>query len=259
MQRTALRAATDWQGVISQMTDYCCFKYRGIDKRLLEQLVHSRMYFPYRAQLNDPFDCNVDIIRAIDHAIAKGACKDVALLGRFRRDEAVTQRFSKNVGEMGIGSFSLTENETLLWSHYANDHRGVALRYDFPMSFLNDEDNILGVSAVSYEPNAISDWLAENAHLYSENHQEFITGLLKKVLMSKAPAWSYEQEARIVRPETGLFDFPRETLTHVIFGLQTSQQDEELIRSLIGKYYNSVKFGRAVQTDDDFGIGTVEI
>lgn len=225
----------------------------------MEQLVHSRMYFPHRAQLNDPFDCNVNIVQAIDHAIALVTCTNAALLEEFRRDEAVIQRFSNNVGKMGIGAFSLTENETLLWSHYANDHRGVVLRYDFPMSFLGDENNIQGVSPVSYEPNAISDWLAENAHLYRENHQEFIIGLLKKVLMSKAPAWSYEQEARIVRPTTGFFDLPPETLTHVIFGLQTSQQDEELVRSLIGKYYNAVKFGRVVRTDDNFGIETVEI
>lgn len=241
------------------MTDYCCFKYRKVDKRLLEQLVHSRMYFPHRAQLNDPFDCNVDIIQAIDHAIARGAGKNTALLEQFRKEEATTRRFSENVGKMGIGSFSLTENETLLWSHYANDHRGVALRYDFPMSFLDDEDNILAVSGVSYEPNAISDWLADNAHLYRDNHQEFITGLLKKVLISKAPAWEYEKEARIVRPEAGIFDFPREVLTHVIFGLQTSQQDEELVRNIVKKYYTSVKFGRVVRTGDDFGIGTVEI
>lgn len=241
------------------MTDYCFFKYRGIDKRLLEQLVHSRMYFPHRAQLNDPFDCNVDIVRAIDHALSSDTCKEPAILEQFKRDEAVTNKFSENVAKLGVGSFSLTENETLLWSHYASDHRGVVLSYGFPMSFLDDEENILGVSAVTYEPNAISDWLASNAYLYRDNHQEFIIGLLKKVLMSKAPAWKYEQEARIVRPESGLFIFPRECLTQVIFGLQTSDQDEELVRDLVEKYYKSVKFGRAVRTDDDFGIGIAEI
>lgn len=241
------------------MTDYCCFKYRGIDRRLVEQLVNSEMYFPHRAQLNDPFDCNVDIVRALDHAIDTGNCKEPDLLENFKRDESATHRFTGNVGEMGVGSFSLTNNETLLWSHYAKDHQGVALRYDFPMSFLDNEDEILGVSAVSYAPNAISSWLSENAHLYRDNHQEFIVGLLKKVLMSKAPAWAHEQEARIVRPVSGLFALPRKTLTHVIFGLQTSGQDEKLVRSLVDKYYDGVRFGRVVRTGDDFGIGTIEI
>lgn len=244
---------------ISQVTDYCCFKYRPIDKRLLELLIQSEMFFPHRAQLNDPFDCNIDIFRAIEHALARGTCEKPELLQQFRHDEAVAHRFSSNVSRMGIGSFSLSNNETLLWSHYANNHRGVALRYDFPMTFLDDAENILAVSAVSYEANSVSDWLIENAHLYRDDHQEFIIGLLKKVLMSKAPSWSYEQEARIVRPETGLFALPRGTLTHVVFGLQTSKQDETLVRAVVEQYYDEVKFGRAVRTYDDFGIGTVEI
>lgn len=225
----------------------------------MEQLVGAEMYFPHRAQLNDPFDCNIDIVRAIDHAIARGVCKTPELLQSFRKDEEVTRRFTKNVDVMGIGSFSLTDNETLLWAHYAADHTGVALRYDFPKEFLDDEDNILGVSTMSYSPNAISDWLAENAHLYQDNHKDFIIGLLKKFLMSKAPAWQYEEEARIVRPAAGLFALPRDALTHVIFGLQTSQQDERLVRSLVEKYYRDVHFGKVVRTEDDFGIDTVEL
>lgn len=240
------------------MVDYCCFKYRPIDKRLVELLVSSTMYFPHRAQLNDPFDCNVDIVRAIDNAIARGICETPELLHQFRENETVTRRFTENVDAMGIGAFSLTESETLLWSHYAADHKGVALRYDLPMEFLSDEDKILGVSAVSYAPNAISDWLGANAHLFRDDHEAFILGLLKKFLMSKAPAWQYEQEARIVRSVAGSFELPRETLTHVIFGLQTSRGDEQLVRSLVDKYYSSVRFGRAVRTSDDFGIGTVE-
>jgi hypothetical protein len=245
--------------VTSQVTDYCCFKYRAIDKRLVEQLVTSEMYFPHRGQLNDPFDCNVDILRALDHAIASDNCADPDMLQRFKQDEALTKRFSNNVGELGIGSFSLTNNETLLWSHYADDHRGVALRYDFSKDFLDDENEILGVSAVSYASNAISGWLTENARLYLNDSREFIIGLLKKVVMSKAPAWVHEQEARIVRPKSGFFTMPRKALTHVIFGLQTSQQDQKMIRSLIDKYYDGVKFGQVVRTDDDFGIGMTEI
>jgi hypothetical protein len=241
------------------MTDYCCFKYRPIDKRLLESLIQSVIYFPHRDQLNDPFDCNVDIARALDHAISSGSCRAPEVLKNFRDNETEVERFRENVAKLGVGSFSLTNSETLLWSHYANDHKGVVLRYDFPEVFLNDEDSILGVSAVSYEPNSISDWLIQNAHLYDEDNRTFIIELLKKMLMSKAPAWSYEQEARIVRPVSGVFEVPRNTLTHVLFGLQTSERDEQLVRHVIQKYYEGVRFGRAVRLSDDFGIGTVEI
>lgn len=243
---------------MSQEPDYCCFKYRPIDKRLLDSLVRSALYFPHHAQLNDPFDCSIDINRAISHAIARGECERVDLLERFANDTEVIDRFRAGVAKFGVGAFSLTSTETLLWSHYADDHRGAVLRYDFPKEYLDNEDRFFGVSAVSYGPNPVSAWLSENITLYDQNHFEFVFGLLKKILMSKAPAWSYEKEARIVTPESGELLIPREMLTHVIFGLQTSDQDQSLIRDIISKYYSDVKFGRIVRTEEDFGLGAIE-
>ena len=241
------------------MNNYCCFKYRSIDKRLIEQLINSAMYFPHRSQLNDPFDCNVDIVRAVKKAIKEVPFPNAEILRKFLKDESHHHRFAQGIEKMGIGSFSLSNDETLMWSHYGNDHKGVTLRYDFSEGFLNNENKILGVSKVSYNPNSISDWLRDNADLYRYNHQEFITGLLKIVLMSKAPAWKYEQEARIVIPEFGVLNLPRKSLTHVFFGLQTSEQDRNLIYSIINKYFSDVKFGESKRTDNDFGIQVVEI
>jgi len=241
------------------MADYCCFKFRPINKYLLESLVQSALYFPTRAQLNDPFDCNVDIMRAIDRAIQRGGEQEIELLRQFQADQDSITRFDRGLESLGVGSFSLTHQETLLWSHYANDHKGVAVRYDFPEEFLNNEDEILGVSSVSYDSNAISDWLSGNIAQWRDDHRSFIIGLLKRVLMSKAPSWAYEQEARIVRPTAGPFNIPRTTLTHIFFGLQTTPKDESLVRAILEKQYHSVKFGRAVRTEEDFGLGIQEI
>lgn len=239
------------------MNDYCCFKYRTINKYLLDSLVKSQLFFAPRGQLNDPFDSNIDILRAVDQLIKIDVNSE--LFEKFRSDEDVLNRFNKNVDPLGICSFSLISNETLMWSHYADDHKGICLRYDFPESFLNNEDEILGVSRVSYEPNAISSWLSDNIELFEADHKKFIINLLMTLLTSKAPSWSYEKEARIIRPSTGLYKIPRATLTHIIFGLQTTEADETLIRSIADKYYGSVKFGKVIRTDDDFGIDAEEI
>lgn len=241
------------------MTEYCCFKYRAINKDLLDSLVKSQLFFAPRNRLNDPFDCNIDILRALDHLLLSEEKDKTDLLRKLRNNDDELKRFNDNVDLLGICSFSLTDNETSMWSHYANDHKGICLRYDFPEAFLNNDDEIFGVSHVSYEPNSISDWLFNNIDLYDMDHYTFIIDLLKTLLTSKAPTWSYEQEVRIIRPVTGLYEIPRETLTHIIFGLQTSEGDETLIRSIAEKYYGSVRFGRVVRTNDDFGIDTEEI
>jgi len=241
------------------MTDYCCFKYRTINKHLLDSLVKSQLYFSPRKRLNDPFDCNVDISRALDHLLLSKEKEKNDQLRKLRDDDETLKRFNNNVDLLGICSFSLNSNETLMWSHYANDHKGICLRYNFPVDFLNNGDEIFGVSKVSYEQNSVSDWLFNNIDLYDTDHKTFIIELLKRLLTSKAPTWRYEEEVRIIRDVNGLYEIPREILTHIIFGLQTTESDETLIRSIADKYYGTVKFGRVVRTNDDFGIDIEEI
>ena len=241
------------------MADYCCFKFRPINKYLLESLVQSVLHFPPRAKLNDPFDCNVDIFRAVNRAMQSAGEQEIELLRQFQADQDSITRFESGLESLGVGSFSITHQETLLWSHYADDHKGVAVRYDFPEEFLNNENEVLGVSRVSYDSNAISDWLRQSMSQWRDDQQSFIIGLLKSVLMSKAPSWAYEQEARIVRLEAGTFNIPRTALTHIFFGLQTTPNDESLVRTVVERYYENVKFGRAVRTDEDFGLDMQEI
>lgn len=240
------------------MSIHRCFKYRPINKYLLDSLVSSELYFASRTQLNDPFDCNINIPHILDRLIKTNGTEDTDLFQEFLSDKEFLQQFQKNIDPLGIGSFSLILDETRMWSHYADDHKGVCIIYDFPVDFLNNQDEIFGASTVSYEPNAVSGWLQNNIKLFRSDHREFIIGLLKKVLTSKAPSWSYEKEAKIIRPITGQYKIHRSIMTKIIFGLQTSQQDEKLIRSIAEKYYEGVEYGRVIRTGDDFGI-TIKI
>ena len=44
---------------------YQYFKFRVINKYLLESLMQGALYFASPEELNDPFDCNLDIKKAI--------------------------------------------------------------------------------------------------------------------------------------------------------------------------------------------------
>ena len=107
---------------------------------------------------------------------------------------------------------------------------------------------------LSTEPIQFPTGIKSNALLYQKNHFAFVTELLKIVLTAKAPAWSYEQEGRIIRPTHGPYNVPRPTLIGITFGLRTPQEDEGLIRSLVSKHSGKVCFSRVVRTGSDFGI-----
>jgi len=237
------------------MSDYCCYKYRTINKYLLDSLVKSNLYFAPKDKLNDPFDCNVDISRAANEFITEGI--KTKLFKKLLSDKDLLDRVNNKVDPLGICSFSLKPDETLMWSHYGDNHKGICLRYDLPESFITSEN--LAAVPVTYELNAISNWLKDNIELLETGREAFIINLLKTLVTSKAPSWSYEEEARLMLPVTGPHEVPREALTDIIFGFQTTEEDEALIRSIADKYYSSVGFGRAVHKGGDYIIGAKKI
>ena len=122
------------------MADYSFFKYCKINKHFLKSLSDGTIYFSPRKTLNDPFDCELDILKAINNAISKSSDKDAEKLSELLQIESLFDSFQENVNKLGICSFSRDMNEfqTLLWSHYGDNHKGVCVLYEMPMSFLDD-------------------------------------------------------------------------------------------------------------------------
>ncbi len=242
------------------MSSFRAFKYRGINKFLIDSLVNSSIYFASRDALNDPFDSRIDIQTLINGLLEESLAEEArTAIQLIQNDATFFQKFEAGYRDFGICSFSTELSNTLMWSHYADHHRGVAIHYDFPISFLDNPDEILGVAPVDYEGNSVSDWIREQATLFHTNHFEFVTELLKRVLTAKAPAWSYEREGRIIRPKTGSYPVPRSTLKGITFGLRMEQADENLIRSIAAKYFEGIQFSRVVRTGSDFGIDVEDV
>lgn len=228
-------------------------KYRRVDKRLIEILVNSDIYLPTPDQLNDPFDCQVDLDRAV--RVAFDRCSgEPSNYWKNIKEDLIPKLRNKIETNLLVGSFSHSNDETLLWSHYADSHRGVVLTYEFPVLSLWNASEIIGISPVSYSQNAVTDFLFENRH--ETNKGIILEKLVSAVLSSKHPAWQYEQEIRFLRPKTcGSLAVPRSTLVEITFGLRTSQSDKELIRKLVENHYGDwVKFSQIERTEHDFGI-----
>ena len=244
--------------MFASMNDYIAFKFRAVNKDLIESLVSSTLYFAPRKQLNDPFDSSIDIARAINSAKKHATGANLQSL-QLLTSESFISKYEKALDMIGICSFSLSIKDTLMWSHYADNHAGVAPRYKFSEEYLDDERHMLGVARAIYEPNRISSWLQTNAYMWITNDDEFVMGLLKELLVSKAPAWKYENESRFMRMTIGPFEIPRSSLKSVVFGLRTSPDDQNLVRSIVSIYYEHVLFEHTIRTNDDFGIDFEEI
>lgn len=240
---------------------YPAFKYRQIGKYLILGLMQSEIYFCPRDDLNDPHDCNVDVERIVENIVTGSSGKKKARFERLYKDKALLRGLREGASTLGIFSCSLTNQETLMWAHYADNHRGLCLRYDFPESFLADDESnpIMGTSAVNYGDSVISAWIEENISQYEESRKQFGMALTRELVTCKGLSWSYEREVRIIAMHQGSVSIPKEYLTHVIFGLRTPGPREKEVLEILKDQYPHVKVGRVVREDTDFGLDTVEI
>jgi len=179
------------------MSHYSLFKFREINKNFIDSLVKGAWCFARQDQLNDPFDCNIDVINSIKNATRSLNGRRAANLNALLATNRLLRNFQRELDKLGICSFSLHMKETLLWSHYANNHSGVCVLYDVPEDYLNDGESFAGSSSVSYRPNPLTSWFRKISNRMPSTEQELITELLKVVLTSKEKSWKYEKENKV--------------------------------------------------------------
>lgn len=94
-------------------------------------------------------------------------------------------QFRKNVSQdNGIISFSKNWHQPLMWAHYAESHRGLALGFEVPDSIL-------------FKINYIENRIEPDSDI--DRNSDKMQGLIQKLLTTKHKEWSYEDEYRLVR------------------------------------------------------------
>lgn len=82
-------------------------------------------------------------------------------------------------------SSELSNNIPLMWSHYANSHKGIAIQYTINNSAIskyNDSEHVLKLCRVAYRDHKVM--------------SDYIT--LDNALVAKSSCWEYEKEHRLI-------------------------------------------------------------
>ena len=243
------------------MTSLVAFKYRAVDENLIDSVRESYMYFSSPDQLNDPFDCRVDIHSALNAAGDRSEGQTAEIIAAILTAKPLFDQIQADMETFGVFSLSSTVTNSVMWSQYADRHRGVCLTYDIPDDFINDPVNkIIGRAPVSYGDEPVTDWLLENAHTVDfDDPRDFAIELMKKVLTVKAADWGYEREYRLIRVESGPLAIPGEFLTQVCFGLETTDDDIGLVANALSAAKVDVSKVKSVRTESNFGLNAIEI
>lgn len=134
----------------------------------------------------------------------------------------------QTMSETGVCCLSTNPDNILMWTHYADAHRGICLRFT-PIckklsKFDNDQVHFEYAYPVTYSVNRPVINVLEK---YGDEH-------LNLALLTKADYWSYENEWRMIgyREGPGLYDFPAICLDGIIFGARVSPEHRQEIMEI---------------------------
>ncbi len=242
--------------------EHTFYKYRAINKNFIDSFVKSALYFAEPNALNDPYDCQMDFSKACYELADKLSNDRSNAFIALAENKDIIEKQKKAISQLGVCSFSRVNDETLLWSHYADEHKGVCVEYQFPKDFLMDEANIrkfMGVASVAYVDNPLRNWLETITTAQLEDLHVFYNELTNVLLTYKSPPWKYENEMRIVRFESGLVTIPMSFVKHIYFGLQASESDIDLVITIAKAIGYSCNYSRAIRSDGDYGFKFIKI
>jgi hypothetical protein len=234
------------------------YKYFKLNQRVYELLINGHLWFSSFLDFNDPFDCNMhdDVIykendvraffktvNAKDHS---GTLNDeeVELSVKAWKDNPkqmesnVIKPMKSYLKNYGICCFSERKDSIIMWSHYADSHKGVCIGFNTAELSFNEIDRIVYQSAFP-EIN----WLRNL-------NQSF-----KNMILTKSIEWAYEKEIRIIEPIKGIKPFKRKALKEVILGAKCRTEDLFTIKSLLDiSGYKHVDCKKAIQSNSKFEV-----
>jgi len=127
----------------------------------------------------------------------------------------------------GVVCLSTVEDNHLLWSHYATQHRGFCIAFD--ETIVETLPDVFGYGRVVYQSDI------PVFQFYDESPEEYF----RKACMHKSDQWGYEEEYRILFEKPGLVQFPvKPGVREVMLGCRAYQE----LRQYADQHLNSFDF-----------------
>ena len=258
----------------------------AVSARLLETLSCSRIFYSDPKSFNDPFDgaCGLlyageadraSAVRTAD-AVIEELCKsgklDDGSAAAYREEIQNDSLFLK---DYRIACFSRRMPE-LMWAHYADQHTGVCLEYDFDSDLHVD----VRLPAVKIRNNGVERGITDDSLfvifwrdvLYRDKkpglriEEDRVTEGFNTLnaVITKSEIWSYEEEKRLIvryapsfQPDDTVYtDICKSCLNGVYFGCRIEKLIREEIQEWIRRdpEYDHVKMYRAVMDMSSFSV-----
>jgi len=244
------------------------FKFCTFNVNTLQILINNTLYFAAPDLLNDPLDCrikdNIKIIKPENYStktintlknyrpylneLVKSKLRDITpTLGNIGSiKEQLNTYFSFDQNEFyGICCFSIDYQHNLLWSHYANEARGLVLAFNKEKLFESFRENLKG-KPYDMIPRNIS-YKSRLNNLEVQLYKDGRILYKPKHFFSKTLYWKHEKEYRLVISQKQIskfilepvvmnrfVSFKKECLEYIIAGERIKPEHRDILYNLFG-------------------------
>lgn len=229
------------------MSSITLFKFAALTSTK-EIVKNKSLKFTNPKNFNDPFDCVSDRLRFDISDVGTDVEKDLLTLKQMfgsnlagipeKKLEVFYQDSIKHkISQTVACCFALIHDNPLMWSHYADKHKGACLMFEFNKKspFPEIETNLLTFGAINYDEPPPLNYLKDKE------------GGIFSLFLNKSRHWKYEQEFRILSfQKEDYYRFSGSFLVGIIFGLQCARQEIVEIQALcIESGFNKLRYVQA--------------
>ena len=198
-----------------QNNDYKLYNYTKINKNTIRNTLDEEFWLGHPNTFNNPIDPPIKILEDDKHKYI--------------------------IEHIRIGCLYLKNNNSLMWSHYADKHEGMCIEYDLK-DFLESNIGNISIIKVNYTEEIINEQGNIKIHrnrlsLPDENKSDSynlsISNELIDILSTKSKEWEYEKEYRIIKyfnNDSNVLNLP---IKSICFGAKTPKEDKYLLRKIL--------------------------
>lgn len=206
------------------------YKYTS-QKSLLLLLRNKKIKITNPLEFNDPMDStipNIDINDQLIKRIIKSGISEEfpTFINQFKSEvneklsfefrklkkelkihsDKLIKDWSVLIGNFRVLSLTTKEKNLLMWSHYADEHKGVVIKFKQKLSlgnpikvdYHNGYQSLNNFFNMTFAYIAIKEIHGKNSEVNVDNISNITVDTISKYLFMKMSEWSYENEYRIV-------------------------------------------------------------
>lgn len=227
------------------------YKHTPPNEGSLRIITNETIKYTSPDEFNDPNDCSFHLKINFDNYTKQDAEEHLGenipesdwpkFFPRFKSiyEPFFLEKMKSLKSSFGVSCFNNAPLETLMWSHYAGNHKGFMAEFKFNPSE-NDEDLDIPLvveysdkfPAIEIPATDPSKWVGMDIH-----------AVVNKAFCSKSSNWKYEKEFRLIKGKydasnisTQIEKFNPCMLNSIILGAKVEPDYEQEVRSLVHNF-----------------------